>query len=222
MVEKDKKQIIEGVKKKLSSGLKCASNKNQKPDIVAFEFLMHRNQDGKYGVVNMKPQDFSELFEQAMQSYKKMYVTEGSCFNSKDMIETLTNLAKKNKYCGDIVVRRNSKYDKGFDFTHEYSDWQATKANRIWHMPEFVHIKDGKINCINEHQAREILGGSYLKNKEYNEGHGLGDEVLNKNKCNKFMKQYQYKGQCDKANNKVPSMDTNTHNGKDNQGIGDL
>ena len=77
-----------------------------------------------------------------------------------------------------------------------FQDKDGFKINKIFYKPEFVHIKDGKINCISENDARKILGGSYLDNLKYNEAHSLDDNVPNKERCRKFMKHFQYEGQC--------------------------
>ena len=211
--DQDKNNILAKVKKNFSNLLKCAENSNQKTDTFAFDFVVHSVPGGKYDITNLRPQDFSDIFEKAMQSgYKKLYITEGSCFNSGDMIDTLTNVAKNNNYCGDIIIKRNSKYNKEFDYSTESSQDRKLE-NTIWHMPEFVHIKDGKISCISENDARKILGGSYLDNIKYNEAHNLGDEVRNKKECSKFTKQFQYEGQCEEPKNTC-NIDKDTCNAR--------
>ncbi|MBR1428874.1 MAG: hypothetical protein IJ590_01325 [Rickettsiales bacterium] len=191
--EENRKYIIESAKNNFD---KLLQNIKDKKDInvLNIDLSMHREPDNEYYISNVTPEDFKDIFEKAMQSgYNKLYISEISCFNNKELLETLTNVAKNNGYCGDIIIKRNSKYDKKLEMTSEFF---RDKINKIFYKPEFVHIKDGKINCISENDARKILGGSYLDNLKYNEAHSLDDNVPNKERCRKFMKHFQYEGQC--------------------------
>ena len=193
----NKQYIIDSANKNFD---KLLQNIKDKKDIkvLNIDLSMHVEPDNEYYFSNLKPEDFKGVFEKAMQSgYNKLYITEASCFNNKELLETLTNVAKNNGYCGNIIIKRNSKYDKVQEMTSEFF---RDKINKIFYKPEFVHIKDdikdGKINCISENDARKILGGSYLDNLKYNEAHSLDDNVPNKERCRKFMKHFQYEGQC--------------------------
>ena len=167
-------------------------------EVLNIDLSMHVGPDNEYYFSNLKPEDFKGVFEKAMQSgYNKLYITEASCFNNQGLLKTLTNSAKKNGYCGDIIIKRNSKYDKKLEMTSEFfQDQNGFKINKIFYKPEFVHIKDGKISCISENDARKILGGSYLENIKYNKAHNLNDNLYNQQRCEKFMEQFPYEGQC--------------------------
>ena len=121
-----------------------------------------------------------------LENVKTLFIQETSCFHNKELIETLEKLIKETGFNGNVIVRRNKNYDKELIFCQEID---AERLNRnttknIFNSYsssgyEYIVCNKEGCKCITENEAREIMGGSYKQNLDFNKKHGLGDKPAN-------------------------------------------
>lgn len=194
-----KNEILKKFEKITDHNLKCVEKNSI--DKIFIDMLLHTvdikidKKNYQYQIENFTPKDFKNIFKKIMlqENIKNIHIYEKSCFYNNELIEVLAGLIKETGFDGNIIVRRNKFYNKKFgtskEITFKMKDtnnmkkYDGIKENIFTTTgEEYILCNKEGCKCITENEAREIMGGSYKQNLDFNKKHGLGDEQAHK-KC---------------------------------------
>lgn len=172
---KDNNDIVNGYKKYLENKIEKIKNDNN-IKTIALKYINDRGKNGDYAFP-VVAKDLKSVFLKMMDTGKNIYIKEHSCYYSEDFPKLILELLnERSDYNGKFILERNAKYNKVVDALAEVNfvfdknkNLEGLKSNKVLQNSEFILFDRTQIKCLTENEARETLGGSYLKNKEIND-----------------------------------------------------